>query len=82
MLEQKVLPGLSRERQEYLYKEVRQFVDPMYQVVICPKPTAPELPPPPKQTLPPPPKQTASTQKKGTATKRSTKKTTTKKESI
>ena len=68
--------------QEYLYKEVRQFLDPMYQDDVCPKPTALELQPPPKQTLSPLPKQTASTQKKGTATKRSTKKTTTKKESI
>ena len=42
----KVLPGLSRKRQEYLYKEVRQFVEPLYQDVVCPMPTAPEMPPP------------------------------------
>ena len=37
--EQIIPPGLSRERQLYLYKTVRPYVRPAHQEALCPTPT-------------------------------------------
>ena len=43
----KKLPGHSRERQEYIFKEIQYFVDLQYQNDVYPVPTAPQMQPPP-----------------------------------